>query len=240
MLLRHIHATGLALVVLSSSVGLSSCSNLPGSSDAVDTAAVAGNVFSNNNELDYDKAPNQAEIAPSDVLDIKVFQAEELSGKVRVESNGTISLPLVGSLKVAGMTPAEAENHLKTALKAKYLQDPQVTIFLENFTSQRITLEGEFQDPGIYPISGSATLLQSIALAGGLGDLADPDKVVLLRRVGDKTKAYNLRVDAIRNGQARDPYLLGDDRIIAHRSGSRYWIREVGTLTGAVRGIIGY
>lgn len=226
-------------VALLCPVGLTSCSS-NGLSDGAGASAITGGVFSSNSELDYTKANNEARISPADILDIKVFQAEELSGKVRVESDGNISLPLIGTLKVSGLTPVEAENRLKGALKAKYLQDPQVTIFLETFTNQRVTLEGQFNDPGVYPITGSATLLQAIAQAGGLGDLAAPDKVVLLRRVGDQTKAYHLNVDAIRKGQVRDPYLQGDDRVIAHRSDSRYWVREVGTLTGAVRGIFSF
>jgi polysaccharide export outer membrane protein len=115
-------------------------------------------------------------------------------------------------------------------LGKKYLQDPQVTVFMESLTNQRVTLEGQMKKPGVYPIAGSATLLQAIAMGEGLSDLADPTKIVLFRRSGNQTKAYNLNVNAIRDGKMRDPYVRGDDRIIVHRSDSRYWLRETATL----------
>ena len=208
----------------------SSTSSLP-AADGVGSSSI----FSNVNELDYNASSEQASIAAGDMLDIKVFQADELSGKVRVDTNGQISLPLIGAFKVEGSTPIEVENKLKTLLGSKYLQNPQVTVFMESFTNQRVTLEGEVKTPGVFPITGAVTLLQAVAMGGGLSDLADPSKVVLFRRVGNQTKAYNLNLDTIRNGKMLDPYIRGDDRIIAHRSDSRYWIKEV---TGTMRGIL--
>ncbi|WGZ96007.1 MAG: polysaccharide biosynthesis/export family protein [Candidatus Thiothrix putei] len=182
------------------------------------------------NELDYTTSSEQASIAAGDMLDIKVFQAEELSGKVRVDTKGQISLPLVGALTVAGSTPPEVETKLKTLLGQKYLQNPQVTVFMENFTNQRVTIEGEVKKPGVYPITGAVTLVQAIALGEGLSSLADTQKIVLFRRIGDQTKAYNLNLSAIREGKIPDPYLRGDDRVIVHRSDSRYWLRETAAL----------
>lgn len=187
-------------------------------------------IFADNKELEYTVANEQVTISAGDMLDIKVFQADELSGKVRVDSNGQISLPLLGTIKVAGLTPIEVETRLKNQLGSKYLQNPQVTVFMEKFTNQRVTLEGEVKKPGVYPITGSVTLLQAIAMAEGLATLADESKVVLFRRVGDKTKAYNLNLGSIRNGTLRDPYIRGDDRIVVHRSDSRYWLRETATI----------
>jgi polysaccharide export outer membrane protein len=234
----HDHKTRLFMTttVLLGFMGLGACSSTGGTS-AGDTAgeAVAGGVFSNLNELDYTASSEEASIATGDMLDIKVFQAEELSGKVRVDSNGQISLPLIGAFNVAGSTPIEVETKIKGLLGKTYLQNPQITVFMESFTNQRLTLEGEVRKPGVYPIAGSATLLQAIAMGEGLSDLADPAKVVLFRRVGNQTKAYNLNIDAIRSGKMRDPYIRGDDRIIAHRSDSRYWTREV---TDTIRGFI--
>jgi polysaccharide export outer membrane protein len=223
----------LSAITLVCAAGLSACSSTGGTSGTEtggSTGAMTNGIFSNPNELDYTAATEQVHIAPSDMLEIKVFQADELSGKVRVESDGTISLPLIGNLKVAGLTPTEVENRIKSLLSVKYLQDPQVTVFLENFTNQRVTIEGEVKKPGVYPITGSVTLLQAVAMGEGLDTLADPAKIVLLRRVGNQTRAYDLNLSAIRNGKMRDPYIMGDDRIIVHRSDSRYWLREAGTL----------
>lgn len=221
----------MATTALLCCVGLSACSSTGGTS-AGDAAgeAVAGGIFSNLNELDYTASSEEASIATGDMLNIKVFQADELSGKVRVDSNGQISLPLIGAFNVAGSTPIEVETKIKGLLGKKYLQNPQVTVFMETFTNQRVTLEGEVTKPGVYPISGSVTLLQAITLGEGITGLADTSKIVLFRRVGDQTKAYNLNLDSIRNAKMRDPYIRGDDRIIVHRSDSRYWLRETASL----------
>lgn len=211
--------------------GLAACST----TGSTPMDAGTGNVFSSLNDLDYTATTELAQVSPSDMLEIKVFQAEELSGKVRVDSDGNISLPLIGSVKVAGLTPIEVENKLKSLLAARYLQNPQVTVFVEDFSNQRVTLEGQIKKPGVFPITSAVTVLQAIAMSEGLSDMADPKKVVLFRRVNNQTRAYNLNLDAIRDGKMRDPYVRGDDRIVVHRSDSRYWLKEV---TGIMRGII--
>ncbi|WML90390.1 polysaccharide biosynthesis/export family protein [Thiothrix lacustris] len=228
---KYIMKTFLSVVTLSGVAGISACSTTgtaPNSTGA--TTLSDSSIFANVNELDYSASLEQATIAAGDMLDIKVFQADELSGKVRVDTNGQISLPLIGALTVAGSSPIEVENQLKVLLGQKYLQNPQITVFMENFTNQRITIEGEVKKPGVYPITGSVTLLQSVALGEGLSSLADDKKIVLFRRIGEKTKAYHLDLNAIRAGTMRDPYLRGDDRVIVHRSDSRYWLRETATL----------
>lgn len=222
-------------LLLGSAVLLAGCSNTGG--NYADDAAAGGQaamtdagVFANLRELDYIAPTEDARISAGDMLEIKVFQADELSGKVRVDSDGKISLPLIGALPVAGLTPIEVEKRLTTLLGKRYLQNPQVTVLVEEFTNQRVTVEGEVNKPGVYPLEGSMTLLQSIALAGGLADLASADRIVLFRRTGKDVKAYRLDIEAIRDGKMRDPYVHGDDRIVAHRSDSRYWFKEVKSM----------
>jgi polysaccharide export outer membrane protein len=78
------------------------------------------------------------------------------------------------------------------------------------------------------------TVLQAIALGGGPSALAATDKVVLFRRDGEQSKGYLIDLDAIRSGKLADPYVRNDDRIVVHRSDSRYWLREVGTLLNPI------
>lgn len=222
---------GVILILVTSATACSSTGSVS-SADGADTQTT--DMFANAKELDYTSTDEQATVAAGDMLDIKVFQAQELSGKVRVDSNGQISLPLVGAMSVIGLTPIEVETKLKTLLGSKYLQNPEVTVFMESFTNQRVTLEGEMRRPGVYPITGSVTLLQAIAMAEGLAPLADPSKIVLFRRSGEQTKAYNVDLDAIRSGKMRDPYIRGDDRIVVHRSDSRYWLRETAALLSPI------
>jgi polysaccharide export outer membrane protein len=75
-------------------------------------------------------------------------------------------------------------------------------------------------------------LLQAVSLGNGLTDLADASKIILFRHTGDKTKAYHLNLKAIRDGRMKDPYVRNNDVIVAHRSDSRYWLRETASLLG--------
>ena len=222
------------LIAIFSLSSLWGCSSSPSSPGDAEAAAKAGTIFSDNRELDYVSGTEDYRIGPSDLLEIKVFQAEELSRDVRVDPQGNITLPLLGKIPVAGQTQAGLEQKLAELMQKTMLQNPQVTVFIKEFTSQRVTVEGEVSKPGVYPISGQATVLQAIAMSEGLTNLASPDKVVLFRRSGQQTKAYHLDLEAIRDGKARDPFVRNDDRIVVHRSDSRFWMKEV---TGTVRGL---
>ncbi len=215
----------LASLLLISVLALQGCSSTAPASDAT-----TGVKFSDNKELDY-TPPNQAyKIGPSDLITIKVFQADELSGELRVDPQGNISMPLIGTIPVMGLNQFQLEKKLAAQLGAKYLQDPQVTVTVKEAAMQRVTVEGEVNKAGMFPIQGDISVLQAVALAGGLSNLADPAKIALFRKQGNDMKVYNLNLDQIRAGQMRDPYIRNDDRIIIGRSGSRYWLREVGTL----------
>ncbi len=161
-------------------------------------------------------------IGAQDLLEISVFGVQELNKSVRVNSNGQISLPLIGGVMAGGKTIPELEAELAKKYSDGYLQNPQVSVFVKEFTSQRITLEGAVTNPGIYPITGRTSLLQGIALAGGVDDkLADPGGIVLMRQVDGKRMAavYDLR--KVRRGEIEDPLLYGDDIIVVEQSGSK-------------------
>src|SRR5687768_5247424 len=128
-------------------------------------------------------------LGPQDLLEINVFQVQELNRTVRVNSSGDISLPLDGVLRAGGLTVRELEESIGAALSKDYLQDPQVSVFVKEYTSQRVTLEGAVKKPGIYPLSGRTTLLQAIATGGGLDPLANLQGVVVFRTVDGKKMA---------------------------------------------------
>lgn len=165
-------------------------------------------------------------LGAQDLIEVSVFGVDELSKTVRVNSNGQVSLPLVGSVMAGGRTVPELEADLTQRYADGYLQRPQVTIFVKEFSSQRITLEGAVRKPGIYPLTGSISLLQAVAVAGGLDPLADLNGIVLFRQVDGKkmAAAYNMR--ALRSGQISDPMLYGDDIIVVEQSGSKTALRR--------------
>ena len=166
-------------------------------------------------------------IGAQDLLNISVFGVEELNKDVRVNSNGQVSLPLVGTVMAGGRTIPELESDLAKKYAAGYLQNPQVTVFVKEFTSQRITLEGAVAKPGIYPLTGRTTLLQAIALGGGVDDrTADLGGIVLMRQVGGKRQAAVFDLRQVRRGVTEDPQVYGDDIIVVEQSGSKTALRH--------------
>ena len=167
-------------------------------------------------------------IGAQDLLAISVFGVQELAKEVRVNSNGQISLPLIGGMMAGGLTIPELERELARKYADGYLQNPQVSVFVKEFTSQRVTLEGAVNKPGIYPITGRTSLLQAIALAGGVDDkTADLGGIVLMRHVNGKrmAAAYDLR--QVRRGITEDPQIYGDDIIVVEQAGSKTLYRNI-------------
>lgn len=173
------------------------------------------------------KGATDYRIGAQDLLSISVFGVEELDKDVRVNSNGQISLPLIGGVMAGGRTIPELESDLATKYAAGYLQKPQVTVFVKEFTSQRITVEGAVNKPGIFPITGRTTLLQAIAMSEGVDDkTADLAGIIVMRQVGGKKQAAVFDLRQVRKGNIEDPQLYGDDVIVVEQSGSKTAFRR--------------
>lgn len=156
-------------------------------------------------------------IGPLDVVELSVFKVPELARTAQVAETGTVNLPLVGEIQAAGRTAQELERDLTTKLGAKYLQSPQVTIFIREYNSQRVTVEGAVKKPGVYPIRGKLSLLQVIASAEGLDSVSDTT-VVVFRQIDGKRLAAKFDIGEIRSGQANDPPIQSGDVIVAPTS----------------------
>ena len=166
-------------------------------------------------------------IGPNDLLEVDVFGVADLKRTVRVNSTGQISLPLIGTVPVAGLTSSDAQALIALEYGKNYLHDPQVSIFIREFTSQRITVDGAVTRPGIYPLVGQITLLRALAMAGGGSQLSDLEKVALFRLSPDgKSETQWHDVNKIRLGEAHDPVLQGDDILVVNRSSTRVMLRD--------------
>ena len=160
-------------------------------------------------------------VGPLDVLEISVFKVPELSKSVQVANTGTINLPLVGEVAAAGKTAAEIEKDLTQQLGAKYLKSPQVTVYVKEHNSQRVTVEGAVRKPGVYPIRGTLSLLQLIATAEGLDkDLYSKD-VTVFRTVDGQRTPQVFDIDAIREGKVDDPPLRQGDLVVVDTSAGK-------------------
>jgi len=179
--------------------------------EALNNAPMMGGAHSNTQTGTYPVVTNSDLIAPQDTLNVNVFKVADLSANgLKVESTGKISLPLIGSVQVSGLTIAQAEQKITKRL-TKYMQDPKVSVTrTDKAVSKRVTVEGEVKTPGVFPIKGNLSFLQAIAMAQGLTPLAD-ERNVLFYRDG---RQHPVNLGLVRTGQIPDPILRGDDRIV--------------------------
>ncbi len=173
--------------------------------------------------------PTQEEyrIGASDLLEISVFQVKELDRTVRVNARGLVALPLIGQIAAAGLTATELEERIAAKLSENYLQDPQVTIFIKEFTSQRITVEGQVIKAGIYPISGQTTLLQALALSGGINRVGDKNISIFRLAADGKRMMLSLDIDDVRDGKQIDPVMKNNDIIVVGTNEIRNFVETI-------------
>jgi polysaccharide export outer membrane protein len=174
-------------------------------------------------------------IAPLDVIEVSVFGVPDLTRTVQVSSSGTVTLPLIKTVKAGGRTSAELERDIAGKLQANYLQSPQVSVFIKEYNSQRITVDGAVNKPGIFPITGKVSLLQAVALAEGLSVVADPSGVMVFRTAGNKRMGARFDLRSVRSGKQDDVMLQAGDIVMVDESAARTTLRdikEVMPLTG--------
>lgn len=166
-------------------------------------------------------------IGANDLLEFEVFGVPDMRRTVRVNSSGAVSLPLIGPVVLAGLTAQDAEVLIAQRYSENFLQNPQVSLFIKEFTTQRITIEGAVAKPGIYPVVGSLTLLRALALAGGGAQYANLNEIMMFRNTGGRPsdpKVYDL--DKIRAGEMPDPIVESDDVIVVKRDPKRTALRD--------------
>lgn len=157
-------------------------------------------------------------IGAMDLVQVEVFDVDSLNGTYQVDLSGRMKLPLVGEVDAIGRTPSELSYELEQLYGQQYLQDPSVNVSIVESVGRRITLDGAVNRPGLYPITGSISLLQAVALGGGPSTNADPSKVVVFRQVDGERHAAAFNLNAIRNGDGEDPEIFGNDIIVVDGS----------------------
>lgn len=166
-------------------------------------------------------------VGPGDLLNIEVFMVKELSHSTRVNSKGYISLPLAGAIPVTGLTVEQVEREIERRLAKDYLKDPHVSVFVKEYESQKVTVNGWVKNPGIYPLKGRTTLLQAISMADGLVKLSDATEIVVFRTIPDKgTVGYKINLEDVQAGNVADPTLQADDIVVVPKDGSRAIFEE--------------
>jgi polysaccharide export outer membrane protein len=128
-------------------------------------------------------------IQPNDVLRIFVFNHPEVSGQTRVRPDGRISLPLVQDIQAAGRNPMELKQKLEERIR-EYIDGASVTVIVDAIESYRIYVTGLVTRPGAITTERPVTVLQALALAGGLLELAKPAEIVIIRTTGEGTSLF--------------------------------------------------
>jgi polysaccharide export outer membrane protein len=165
--------------------------------------------------------PEHYTLVTGDVIEIKVFQEDELNTKARVEANGTINMALLGTLKVGGKSVEETQEMVLKALQKDFIYNPQVTISVIDFAKRRFAILGQVMKPGFLemPPNQKVTLLQAIAMAGGYTQIANPSKVAVKRIVDGKEKVINLNAkEMAQNPELKNFDLEPDDTVTVYES----------------------
>ncbi|HXU12632.1 MAG TPA: polysaccharide biosynthesis/export family protein [Candidatus Binatia bacterium] len=144
-------------------------------------------------------------VGAEDLLEINVFEIPELNRTVRVSEKGTISLPLLGEMTVNGLTTVQLEDRLRGSLSEKYVQDPQVSVFVKEFGGKKVSVIGAVGKPGVYAMLGPRTLLQVLSEAGGLSKEMGPHLYLIRSDASGSTETIPINLNDLMMN--RDPAL---------------------------------
>jgi polysaccharide export outer membrane protein len=152
-----------------------------------------------------------------DVIEIKVYQENDLSKTIRVSSDGYISFPFIGKIKIDELTVIEAENKIEALLEKDYIFNPKVSIDIKEYYSKNVFVAGEVKSPGSYkiPRNKNMTVIETIILAGGFTEIASTDKIRIIRiENGIKKVIYVKAKDILELGDKSEDIILQPDDII--------------------------
>lgn len=153
-------------------------------------------------------------IAPLDTVTVKVFKMADLSGDYEVDLTGQISMPLIGEVRAVDLTTAELDRSLTEKLGERYLENPDVSVGVKASTRRSVTVDGAVKQSGSFPVSGTMTLMQAIALAGGTAEDANARRVAIFRQIDGKRQAAAFDLVSIRRGEAEDPRIYAGDIVV--------------------------
>jgi protein involved in polysaccharide export with SLBB domain len=156
-------------------------------------------------------------LVPSDVVQVKVYQEDDLDAKVRLAKDGTVTLPLIGAINIGGKTREQAAALIKKKLGEKYLVNPQVTVEVVDYSKRRFTVLGQVQRPGTFEFPGdeNVNLLQAISMAGGYTRLGSPGKVTVQRGEGANKRIFKLDADSMAKDKNEPVFEIQPDDTIS-------------------------
>ena len=152
-------------------------------------------------------------IGPRDMIEIRVFREDDLTTRAQLSAQGSVTMPLIGAVRVVGLTTEQAASVIVARLKDGWLVNPQVSVTIEERVRRSVTVLGQVRDPGVFKLSADRqlTLVEALGMAGGMTRIANAKKVTLKRGDGSGTRIINVR--DITSGRAADVVLKDGDVI---------------------------
>jgi len=166
-------------------------------------------------------------IAPMDTVSVKVFRMPDLSGDYQVDLTGKISLPLVGEVRAVDMTTAQLDQALTAKFGEKYLENPDISVGVKESARRSITVDGSVKTAGAFPTTGPVTLMQAVALAGGLSEDANARRVAVFRTIGGQRQAAAFDLASIRRGEMTDPAIYPGDIVVVDGGGIKSTYKQI-------------
>lgn len=188
------------------------------------------------NRTDLIAADRPSLIGPLDTIEIDVFNVPDLSREVQVDAGGRIAMPLAGTIDARGKTAEELAQAIASALRGRYVRNPEVTVNIKSSVSQVVTIDGQVVEPGLYPVTNQMTLMRAVASAKGLSEFARQEEIVILRTVDGRKMAGLYDIGAIRAGSYDDPPIYAGDVIIVGDSPQRRLFRDFVSLSPLLAG----
>ena len=166
--------------------------------------------------------PSRYTLSPGDVVSVRVFDEPELSvEEVALDNAGNVTLPMVGEVRAVGLRAAELAAAVEAAYATNYLRDPRVTVLVKQGQGRTIAVEGEVEQPGVFPYAEGQTLLSALALARSPTETAKLDEVMIFRTVDGQRQAGRFDLRAIRGGRMPDVALVPGDVVVVGYSSIR-------------------
>jgi polysaccharide export outer membrane protein len=157
-------------------------------------------------------------VSVGDIIEVNVFQLPDLRREAEVDGAGNVNLALIGATPAAGRTVRQLEEEIAGRYRARYLQNPQITVAVKDAVGQRITVDGAVKRPGVVMARGGMTLLRVLAEAQGFTETADQSNVVVMRNGPQGRTAARFDANAIRAGTMADPQIYGGDTVVVDDS----------------------
>jgi polysaccharide export outer membrane protein len=157
-------------------------------------------------------------VGAGDVFVMEIVGEKDLPKEYQVSADGTVDIPYIHTLKVAGLEAPEVARAIRDRLiEQKVLTDPSVIVQVKEYHSRRVTLLGQVAKPGSFPYTPGMTLIQAVSLAGGMTAISDTDRVNITRKASNgRTYTATLSVGVIMEGKAADVPLQAGDQIYVH------------------------